>query len=334
MAENAALAEARRFIAKAALAKNFNAVALRLLSDYEQGLEFPPRLLAGGAALATLKNDHLRSLLAAALSARPRLYIEALSLALPENGRVEAVAAAEALRSAIFEVSEKALAGNASTGAPAISEYESQLASLKAALSAVYALGSAAGDGARILALHYSSADVYGFLSLLMLARPETERAFLLANGIAPGRSYSALGPAFRSIPWPRLELGEEHRQSAALLYSDWLSAYLRKDRAEAQRFALLSAAPGLNEVLATRVTAPHKAALELSFERYWLDAKNALSLDLRADTLLWLRSIGLRPAPDTLSLDVRLVRWPIFVKIFYDIQKLLILVWWFRVWS
>ncbi|HAE22684.1 MAG TPA: hypothetical protein DCG47_10240, partial [Spirochaetaceae bacterium] len=60
MAENAALAEARRFIAKAALAKNFNAVALRLLSDFERGLDFPPSLLAGGTALATLKIDQLR----------------------------------------------------------------------------------------------------------------------------------------------------------------------------------------------------------------------------------------------------------------------------------
>lgn len=94
-------------------------------------------------------------------------------------------------------------------------------------------------------------------------------------------------------------------------LYAAWLSARLRNDGLEASRFALLSAAPGLNQALAARAAAPHKDALELSFERYWLEARDALALDLRADALLWLRGMGLRPAPDSVSLDAAITRWP-----------------------
>jgi hypothetical protein len=314
--EKAALAEATRFIAKAAAAKNFSAGAIRLLDEFERRLELPPSLLAGGTALAALKSEQLKSLLAAALSARPRLYLEALSLALPQDGRAKALMAADAFRFALFEMPQATPAGNATAGAAAdpsqaTTEYDAQLASLKAMLRAAYELSAEAGERARILGLYYSASDAYGFLSVLLLARPAAERAALLAGGISPGKAYGALDSAFSYTPWPKPAISEEQRRSAALLYADWLSASLRNDGLEAGRFALLSAAPALDELLATRVAPQHKAALELSFERYWLEARNALSLDLRADTLLWLRGMGQRPAPDTLSLEVRVTRWP-----------------------
>jgi hypothetical protein len=329
-AEKAALAEAEGIIAKAAAAKNFSAGAIRLLGEFEGLLELPPSLLAGGTALAALKSEQLKSLLAAALSARPRLYVEALSLALPQNGRAKPLSAAEAFRAALFEAPQASPAGSAATpvespastagseasGAVADEnqtkkEYDAHIASLKALLGAASDLGAEAGELARVLGLCYTASDAFGFLSALLLARPQEERAALLAGGIGPGRAYGVLDSAWSYMPWPKHVISEEHRRHVSLLYADWLSASLRNDGLEAGRFALLSVAPALDELLAARVAPAHKAALELSFERYWLEARTALSLDLRADTLLWLRSIGQRPGPDTLSLDVRITRWP-----------------------
>lgn len=283
-AEASALASASAFLAEAKKARAYPERSKRLLSAYEAAIVMDPSWRVPEGDMAAFKQATVDGLLAAALGPGLAAYLAATRG--PPGGAVGG---------------HEALADFAEAW---VSETEEGL------MRAAFGVAQSYGPPARFISHSYLRGDALGYLAAgLSLMRDFDFIGLARSSGLGEaGLRTIAAAAAPASAPAARAPGGDE-LELALGLYAAWLSASLRAQSEEPAAFARLSAAYGADEALRPMLGPDGSAAAaRLSARRdgYWLRAEEALAIDLRAELLAWLRSIGYAATTPRLGLKVR----------------------------